>query len=190
MARFAWGAALVGSLLTTGTACEDTSCGAYTLEGLDAGEQCGINGSFGFVYIDEGMVTALLTPYTELDGDLDAFEQAVATWQIHVRDVHLTPGDPLPPKALIGTCSRFYPGDPTFYTYPAHTTELQVHGESNRRSTGGHSWRVTWRVDCDDQRTGMPLNSSGSDLIEFNWTTSGYDFDLYGIPADWPTEGE
>lgn len=178
--------ALAFAGLSFASGCVDTSCGEYTLEGEQAGEQCGLMGSFGFVYIDEGMVSLILQPYTALDGDLDPFEQAIATWQLQFRDAHLTPGASPPREALIGTCSRFYLGDPTFYTYPAHTVELEVIDDSRRRQTGGHAWRMRWRIECDDQRAGAALNASGLDLIELGWEASGYDFELYGVPGDWP----
>jgi hypothetical protein len=160
-------------------------CGSSSIDGEEHGEWCGPLGSYGFLYIDEGMVSLLFTIDDNLDGDLDLADTYLPAWQAHFH-LHLQPGTTVPAEGLLANCSR-YQADYAYVTAPATEASVEIISEGGRAETGGHSWRMRWDVQCSQ----LGLYNEGSDLIELYWQSDGYDFDLYGVPSDYPLpEGE
>lgn len=159
-------------------ACTDTSCGEYEFMGTPAGEQCGLMGSFGFLYIDEDMARIMLEPYREL-GDTDSpYYNSIPFWELHFRPSRLEPGAVFEGPDLIGLCSYFpqIGSGQGMYTYPATEARLRVVSESGRNQTGGMAWRFEWEMECEIGP------SRGRDLIELGLLSSGYEGNPYGMP--------
>lgn len=160
-------------------ACTTYTCGDIDVMGEAHGEWCGPLGSFGQLFIDEGMVRLIFTVDDNLDGELDLAEQILATWQAHFRTNHLEPGTTVPADGLVATCSYF--SNRTFITVPADVAEVRVVSPSNRSETGGESFRMAWEVTCSDAQ----LSHTGNDILELSWKSGGYDGPP---PADDPQE--
>ncbi len=180
---------IVFALLTSAalTGClYDYSCGTSSIEGEPHGEWCGAFGSYGYVYIDEEMVTVLFTIDDNLDGDIDLADLYLPTWSAHFHVQHLEAGTVLPADGLIATCSRYLSTGPDYVTVQAEVGTLEILGESSEALTGGHSWRMAWDIQCPSHE----MYNAGTDVVELSWQGDGYDFELYGVPPDYPFDSD
>ncbi len=173
----------VCAALGAGTACVDTSCGRYVFQDEPAGEWCGPNGSFGFLFIDEGMAQIFLEPHREL-GDYNVYYDSIPFWHLHFRDFQLETAQTLAPEDLDASCSYFplIGSGQGLFTFPATSASLTVHGPTGHVQTGGLSWRLTWEVVCETNVGTM--TSEGTDIIELGLTASGYEGSGYAVPPD------
>ncbi len=108
------------------------SCGSSSIDGEPHGEWCGHLGSYGFLYIDEAMVSLLFTIDDNLDGEIDLADTYLPVWQAHFHTRHLQSGAVLSPEGLIASCSR-YTGDSNYMTVAADQASLEILCESAPR---------------------------------------------------------
>lgn len=177
--------------LSTLTGCAGT-CGQHSFVGWQVDEPCGPAGSFGFVYFEDTMVRLLLGGS---DSDFGTPEMAaeleyLPSFTIGFRTEHLTDGLVMGNDEVVALCSRtlgYEVGDPTLYSWHAESVEFEVLGPSDWTQTSGQSWEIRWDVRCPAD---ADMGTSGTDVLELYVEEVGWDFDLWGVPGDWPQEWE
>ena len=172
-------ALLASVALAAAGGCTDTSCGAYEFEGVPAGEQCGPLGSFGELFIDEGVVKLYLEPYRTLGDTESPYFNSLPYWYFDFWLDDLVVGATLGADRVTASCSYFplIGSGQGLFTYPATDATLTVLSESARTPTGGRSYRFSWTMDC------AIGPSSGTDVIELSLFSQGYEGSGYPLPT-------
>jgi hypothetical protein len=106
----------------------------------------------------------------------------VPTVRLSFRSEHLVEGATLGEDRIAVVCGRFFDVGSDYASWSGRAT-LDVLGPSDRSQVGGQSWRFAWAAGCDDA---AGISAHGEDVIELFVQDTGYDFQLWGIPGDWP----
>jgi hypothetical protein len=162
--------------------CARYDCAETEVLGYPLREECGLFGSFGTHWYEDGMVQVYFDSAIE---DFLTEESAfvldyLPIFTVVFRDTHLTSGEPVRYPDALALCSRTEePGSGIFF-WAASEVEIEVLAPHDKALTGGRSWRMRWRVDCPDAQ----MFTEGEDVIELSMEGLGYRYDLWGTPAD------
>ena len=165
------------------TGCVRYGCAELTLWDTTFEEQCGPAASQGSLYFEDEMVTLIIGADFE---DFLTEESSVAldylpSVRLSFRTEHLTEGTSLAEDQIAVRCGRVEQGG---YASWSGQATLDVVEPSNDTQVGGQSWRFRWVAGCDPA---AGITTHGDDIIELFIVEQGYDFQLWGIPGDWPT---
>lgn len=161
-------------------------CNDYVLFGEHYTEACGLADSFGFLYFEDTMVHLLLAPGLDQGGEINGtVYDYLPGFTLGFRTAHLVEGAALGPEQIVATCHRSTDQFGYLYTWPTDDVALEVVGPYDRDQIGGQSWHFRWHVGCPEEAN---LSGEGDDQVELIVEATGYDFELYGVPDDWPDE--
>lgn len=180
MKRFA----LLLALAFASSGCVRYGCAQLHLWEHTFDEQCGPAGSQGSLYFEDGMATLIIGADFEdfLTEESSIVLDYVPTVRMSFRSEHLAEGASLGVEQISVICGRMFEVNGSYATWSGSGT-LEVLGPSNRTQVGGQSWRFAWDATCDP-RAG--ISATGNDIIELFVVETGYDFELWGLPGDWP----
>lgn len=172
-----------------GTGCARYDCAEFRLFEDTFGEQCGPAGSQGNLFFEDGMVMLIIGAGFEdfLTEESSIVLDYVPTVVLGFRSVHLAEDMHIPDEHLVIGCGRSVDPFSGYQLYPGGSGTVDVVGTSNRTQTGGQSWVFGWDVECSPE---ADMAATGEDVIELAVDGTGWDFDLYGVPGDWPEYDE
>lgn len=173
----------VSMLSLASMGCVQYGCAELNLWEHSFEEQCGPAGSQGSLYFEDGMVTLIIGADFEdfLTEESSIVLDYVPTVRMSFQSRHLYEGASLGEDQIAVRCGRFFEVGSDYATWSGQAT-LQVLGPSDRTQVGGQSWRFAWVAGCDEA---SGINAHGEDVIELFVVDTGYDFELWGLPADW-----
>ncbi len=176
---------LIAALALPCAACTSYDCADFRLFEHSFGEQCGPAGSQGNLYFEDGMVMLIIGADFEdfLTEESSIILDYVPTVVLGFRSIHLEAGTTVTDDQLVVHCGRTTEQFGFYQVYPGGSATVEVIETSNRAQTGGQSWVFGWDVACSAE---ADMDAQGEDIIELYVSGTGWDFDLYGVPEDWP----
>ncbi len=172
------------ALLGVLSGCASYECADILVLGYPLREQCGPFGSFGYHYFEDEMVQLLLdASFEDFLTEESAFvSEYLPGFTLTFHDSHLMDGELVSSPNVRAQCHRTAGIGTGIFFWWADDAEVQVLGPATATKTGGKSYRIRWRASCVE----ADMYTEGEDVIELNVEGTGYRFDLWGTPADFP----
>ncbi|MED5372496.1 MAG: hypothetical protein VX899_15890 [Myxococcota bacterium] len=158
-------------LLLLLTACDPYSCGDYRISGdfgeVQAGEWCGLYGSYGFHYLDSDQLQLILEPGSA-DDEINALRiHHLAITELRFPYSALEQGAVLSADDFDSVVCGVAPqgaGSGSLTFVEASDVRLEVGRPTDKTLVGDFAWTLDWQVTCEGN---WVSEASGSDTVEF-----------------------